>query len=515
MHILLLLACTDPDKPDHSDSEIPESGDSVDSPTVASPPSMIPRPLQMQAGDGTFELTATTGIIASGDALATAELLAGNLRLSTGYPLMVTPGREPSGNIVLDFDSSLPPEGYKLLVTPDGITLTAADGDGLFWATQSLRQLLPPENFQTNVVSGMDWVLPAVEVEDAPRFAWRGGMIDVARHFFTVEEVKRQIDLFALHKLNRLHLHLTDDQGWRIEILSWPELTRIGGSTEVGGGEGGFYTQADYQELVAYAAARHILLIPELDFPGHAHAARASYGELNPDGVPLDLYTGEGVISTGLWLDGPSTRNFVEDVWTEIATITPGPYLHVGGDEAIDSDPEDYAAFLQWLHGVVQAQEKTLIGWDEVGTVPLEAAFIAQYWWNAQNARDAVASGGQLIASPAAHCYLDMKYDRSNSFGQVWAGYVNIEDAYVWDPVLSGLEEADFVGVEAPLWTEFVGDQAQMDFMLWPRLAAQAEVGWTAAADRDWEDFRTRLATHGVRLEALNVGYYASPEIDW
>ncbi|HND28989.1 MAG TPA: beta-N-acetylhexosaminidase [Myxococcota bacterium] len=513
MTLLLLLACTKAPTP--KDSDLVDSGEGADSLPDAAAPSLIPRPTRMEAKDGTFLLTATTGIIASGDAIATAELLAEGLRLSTGYPLPVTPGSDAGGNIVLDFDSSLPPEGYTLTVTSDGVHLSGADADGLFWATQSLRQLLPPENFQETAVAGVGWVLPAVEVEDAPRFAWRGGMIDVARHFFTVAEVKRQIDLFALHKLNRLHLHLTDDQGWRIEIKSWPDLTRIGGSTEVGGGEGGFYTQADYQELVAYAEARHILLIPELDFPGHAHAARASYGALNPDGQPLDLYTGEGVISTGLWLDGPSTRDFVEDVWTEIATITPGPYLHVGGDEAIDSDPEDYAAFLQWLSGVVQAQDKTLIGWDEVGTAGLEGPFIAQYWWSAENARAAVANGAQMIASPAAHCYLDMKYDRTNSFGQVWAGYVNVEESYAWNPILSGLDEADVMGVEAPMWTEFIDDEAKMDFMLWPRLAAQAEVGWTAESDRNWEDFRTRLATHGARLDNLNVGYYASPEVDW
>lgn len=515
MTILLLLACTDPDKPGQQDSAARESGHSADSVAEPATPVLVPRPSRMQTRTGEFIFTTTTQIIAAGETVATAELLAQNLRSSTGYPLLVVAEGSTTDAIVLDVDSSLPPEGYKLVVTPDGITLTGADADGLFWATQSLRQLLPPESFQTDVVRDVDWIVPAVEIEDAPRFSWRGGMIDVARHFFTLEEVKRQIDLFALHKLNRLHLHLTDDQGWRIEILSWPELTTIGGSTEVGGGEGGFYTQADYGELVAYAEARHILLIPELDFPGHAHAARASVGALNPDGQPLDLYTGEGVISTGLWLDGPSTRDFVEDVWTEVAMLTPGPYLHVGGDEAIDSDPEDYAAFLQWLNGVVQARDKTLIGWDEVGTVELEGPFLAQYWWNAANARQAVAGGAQLIASPAAHCYLDMKYDRSNSYGQVWAGYVNIEDAYNWDPVLSGLDEADVVGVEAPLWTEFIDDEAKMDFMLWPRLAAQAEVGWTAQADRNWDDFRTRLATHGGRLDNLNVGYYASPEVDW
>ncbi|MFZ5477124.1 MAG: beta-N-acetylhexosaminidase, partial [Myxococcota bacterium] len=407
------------------------------------------------------------------------------------------------GDVVLAVEPGGVAESYVLDVTADGVTIVGADAAGVFWGTQTLRQLVTAEG------------VPAVHVEDAPRFAWRGLMIDVARHFFTVEDLERQIDLMALHKLNRLHLHLTDDQGWRIEIESWPDLTAIGGSTEVGGGPGGFYTQGEYVALVEYAAERQIIVVPEIDFPGHSHAALASYAELNESGEREELYTGAGVISTPLWLEGEATAGFVEDVWREVAALTPGEWVHVGGDEAIDATPEQYAAFVTWLQGVVAAEGKTMIGWDEIGDVALTPPFVAQWWVDHDNAQDAIARGGMMIASPAHHAYLDMVHDAEATFGQTWAGPVGVRDAYDWEPLPPSVDEDDVLGVEGALWTEYVDTVERMDFMVWPRLAAHAEIGWTPQALRDWEGFRARLGEHGARLDALGVGYYRSPEVDW
>lgn len=398
------------------------------------------------------------------------------------------------------------PEGYRLDVDETGVSLQAGDEAGLFYGLQTVRQLLPPGSAAGDI--------PFVHIEDAPRFAWRGAMFDVARHFFSVEDLERQLDLMAAHKLNRLHLHLTDDQGWRIEIQSWPDLTAIGGATAVGGAEGGFYTQVEYARLVEYAAERHIVVVPEIDFPGHSNAALASYPELNESGVAAEPFTGTTMHSASLWLDGEVTWEFVTDVWTEMAAITPGPYLHVGADEAINTAEEDYAVFVPWLQDLVAAQGKTMVGWDEIGTVALRSPAVAQQWQDADRARAAAAQGAQVLASPGEHAYLDMVYDADAEYGQIWAGAVNVEAAYDWDPVPEGLAESDVIGVEGALWTEHIDTVEKLDFMVWPRLACLAEVAWSPA-DRSWEEFMPRLSWHGARLDAAGVGYYRSPEMEW
>ncbi len=480
-------------------------------------PVVLPAPVSLVDGVGSYTLDADTVLTTSAAGEAVADLLAEALRPATGLPLDVVVADTPADDgisLVLDPAADLAPEGYTLEVTEVGATITAADASGLFYGTQTFRQLLPAPSFGAAFVDRA-WRVPVVTIADAPRFAWRGAMFDVARHFFEVEEIERQIDLLALHKLNRLHLHLTDDQGWRIEIAAWPELTEVGGNTEVGGGAGGWYTQEDYAEIVDYADARHVTVVPEIDFPGHANAALSSVAALNEDGVAIDPYTGTGVISTPLWLDGPTTLDFVRDVWAEVAALTPGPWIHVGGDEAIGTPAADYATFVQALQEIADDQGKTLIGWDEIGPVPLDPPYVAQYWFDADNTMEAAANGAQIIASPAAHAYLDMRYDTSSDYGQIWAGYVDIEAAYDWDPVLSGLDEADVLGVEGALWTEYVDDEAKLDFMAWPRLVAHAELGWSAADAHGWPDFRDRLEVHGARLDGLDVGFYASPALDW
>ncbi len=509
----LLLSCHKDGGDSSIDSATDSGGDDSATDSTAPLPALglIPLPTIVDIGDGAFVLGEDAAIAWSGGGENEADLLATALRASTGLALPVVEG---TGDIRLVLDAALdiPLEAYELDVDATGVTIAAPDATGLFWGTQTLRELLPPETLGT-APTGVALPLQFVHVEDAPRFAWRGFMIDVARHFFPVADLERLIELLALHKLNTLHVHLTDDQGWRIEIASWPDLTAIGGSTEVGGGAGGYYTQAEWQALVAYGAARHVTLVPEIDFPGHSHAALASYGELNEDGVPLELYTGEGVITTPLWLEGEITRTFVEDVWTEMAAITPGPWVHIGGDEAIDATPEEYEAFLTWLQGVIVAQGKTMIGWDEIGSVDLEPPYVAQYWWHPDLAADAAANGATIVSSPPEHAYLEMIQDDDATYGDEWAGIVTTQNAYLWNPVPYGVDEIDVLGVEAALWTEWIDSVEKMDFMTWPRLCAIAEVGWST--ESDWSGFADRLAFHGLRLDSLGVGYYPTSEIAW
>ena len=484
---------------------------------------LLPVPASLALAEGSVALDETTVLWATGPGLEVAELLAEALAPATGLPLPVQEGDGTGAgpaDVVLRIDDSVSEsaEGYRIVVDPEaGIQLTGADRDGLFWSTQTLRQLLPAAAFSPSLATpaGDAWAVPALTIDDAPTHSWRGGMLDVARHFYGVDFVKRQIDLFALHKLNRFHLHLTDDQGWRIEIQSWPELAIIGGATEVGGGPGGYYTQDEYVELVEYAAARSIVIIPEIDFPGHANAALSAYGVLNESGEPAAPYTGTPVITTPLYLGAPETYEMVEDVWTEVAALTPGPWVHVGGDEAIDLDQPEYAAFMQWLHGVIEDQDKLLIGWDEIGEGELSRPHIAQYWWQGELAVAAADAGAELIYSWASECYLDMVYDGEAEFGQTWAGRIDTRKAYTCRPGLGGVDNDRWLGIEGPLWTEFVGTEDDVEFMLWPRLSAMSESAWSSGPLLDWDDFAARAPQHGARLAAIGVAFNRDDTIDW
>ena len=484
-------------------------------PTETEDVDLIPLPAELAVEAGTFELSSVARIAVSEGAQDVGELLAAVLRPSTGFDLPLEVGEPGRGDLalVLDPDAGQGGEGYLLEVTDRGVIVRAEALAGLFHGCQTLRQLLPPE-VESTTLQDLAWTVPRVVIADRPRFAWRGTMLDVARHFFGVDEVKRQIELAAFHKLNRFHLHLTDDQGWRIEILSWPLLTEIGGSSQVGGGPGGFFTQEDYAELVAFAEARFVTIVPEIDLPGHVNAALASYGELNEDGEAPDLYTGTQVGFSSLWLEGEATSRFVQDVLAEVAEMTPGPWIHVGGDEAFETDHAAYASFMRGVRDLVEAEGKTLVGWEEVGTAGLELPWVAQAWVMGEGADQAAGDGASIVASRASRAYLDMMYDLDSHVGTVWAGLTDTEEAYAWDPA-DDFEGADLLGLEAPLWTETVASQQDLDFLVWPRLAGHAEIAWSPATGREWAGYRDRLAWHGRRLELLGVGYYASPLVDW
>jgi hexosaminidase len=448
---------------------------------------VVPAPASVTPGGSAYRITRDTAIRVpdSGEGRRIGTYLADILRPSTGYALPVTSHGSRSG-IQLRLESGpFGTEGYRLVSGRGGVTITAARPAGLFHGVQTLRQLLPAAVEKDSVQPG-PWLVAGGTIKDTPRYAYRGAMLDVSRHFFTVEQVKRYIDQLALYKINELHLHLSDDQGWRIAVDSWPRLATYGGSTEVGGGKGGYYTKADYQEIVRYAASRYLEVVPEIDMPGHTNAALASYAGLNCDGVAPPLYTGTDVGFSSLCVGKEITYDFVDDVVRELAAITPGRYLHIGGDEAQSTSHEDYVRFMDRVQPIVAQYGKTVIGWHQLtGAHPAKGA-IAQYWGlddtdAAEKAQVAKAAqhGTGLILSPADRIYLDMKYTEDTPLGQDWAGLVDVKRAYDWDPgtYLPGAPASAIRGVEAPLWTETIVTDADIDYMAFPRLAGAAELG--------------------------------------
>ena len=472
---------------------------------------LIPIPAAASPGAGDFIITGQTKLILAQhdpEILALGKLLQEYIEQLAGPRLELATEGQGRGNIHLHLveNTALGAEGYELMIATDTVSLRANRPAGLFYGLQTLRPLL---SFSPTLS------LPALSIQDSPRFTWRGVMLDVARHFFHVEDVKRYIDLISHYKLNRLHLHLTDDQGWRIEIKSWPRLTEIGGKTQVNGGSGGFYTQEQYREIVEYAHGRYVMVIPEIDTPGHTNAALASYPELNCDGKAPDLYEGIEVGFSSLCIEKEITYQFLEDVIRELAALTPDPYIHIGGDEARSTSEEDYRKFIKHIQQIVFSHNKIPIGWSEIGAAELDARTIAQHWSGAayQGAKE---QGCKIILSPANKTYLDMKYNDSTTLGLNWAGFTSVKDSYDWEPgsYMEKLEESDTLGLEAPLWSETLLTMKDIEYMAFPRLPGLAELAWSPRG-RSWEQYKPRLAEHGRHMEALGINFFKSPDVEW
>jgi hexosaminidase len=475
---------------------------------------LVPKPQSVKPARGSFAVRPTTRVVVSRDLAPVGRYLASLLRDATGYAVPVTASASHDGDVVLALGRSGAgaAEGYEVRIAPDLVTIMGGSPAGVFYGIQTLRQLLP---------ANRPWQVPAGTIVDAPRFSWRGAMLDVARHFFPVEDVERFIDVMAAYKLNRLHLHLSDDQGWRIAVRSWPKLTLHGGSTAVGGGPGGYYTQREYRRLVAYAQSRFVTIVPEIDMPGHVEAALSSYPELSCDGKEHPLFTGIEVGFSSLCTTKAVTYRFVDQVVGELALLTPGSWFHIGGDEAAATNPSDYVRFIERVQRIVRKHGKQLIGWEEIAQATLAPRSIVQHWnVDAQKSAlsvQAVKQGAKVIMSPATKAYLDMKYDPSTQLGLHWAGYTSVRDAYAWDPAaqLSGVAEGDVLGVEAPLWSETLKTLGDVEFMAFPRLIGIAEIGWSPRTGRSWREYRLRLAAQGPRLRVMGVRYYRAPEIPW
>jgi hexosaminidase len=486
----------------------------------------IPASIVVDPGAG-FVFTPETRIAApAGDdqALWIAKWLAAFIGQAAGPKppdvlVVGGPGGANTVELALGGVAAAGDEGYELTVTPERVRVVAGRAAGLFYGVQTLRQLLPAfvEHEAVLADQSRPVSVPAVRIADTPRYGWRGAMLDVSRHFLGVDAVKRYIDLMALYKLNRLHLHLSDDQGWRIEIKSWPNLAKHGGSTQVGGGPGGYYTQEQYADIVAYAQQRFITVVPEIDMPGHTNAALASYPELNCNGQAPPLYTGIEVGFSALCVDKDVTYRFIDDVVREIGALTTGPYFHMGGDEVKTLNEAQYAQFVERVQAIVQARGKTVVGWDEIAAARLGPGVIVQHWRPENVPAAAVAKGVKVILSPANKIYLDMKYHPATILGLNWAGYVDVPDAYSWDPLtmFQGLTEAAIAGVEAPLWAETLAHLHDFEQMAFPRLAGVAEIAWSRADQRTWDEYKVRLGAHGARWTSLGVTFYRSPTVPW
>jgi hexosaminidase len=485
--------------------------------------SIIPKPVSVTATGDYFSIKPGTTIFVQAEAPEVREIgqfLADRLNPSTGLDIQVKDATsEPNSGIYLSLTGTgqnKADESYILNISKNLLKLSANSPAGLFMGIQTIRQILPAAIELTSKQEG-PWQIATGTITDSPEYSYRGSMLDVARHFFGVADVKRYIDLISYYKMNVLHLHLSDDQGWRIEIKSWPNLTAHGGSTQVGGAAGGFYTQEQYSDIVKYAQERYVTIIPEIDMPGHTNAALASYAELNCDGKARELYTGTEVGFSTLCTSKDVTYKFINDVVKELAALTPGPYIHIGGDESHATKKEDYIPFVEKVQDIVIANGKLVLGWDEISLSKMKTNSVAQYWANAENAKRAVSQGAKILISPATKTYLDMQYDSTSIFGLHWAAYVEVDSSYIWDPAtfVPGINKENIIGVEAPLWSETVSKMDEIEYLVFPRLPGIAEIGWTPASLRNWDEYKVRLGNHGERFTAMGIDYYPSKQITW
>lgn len=496
--------------------------------TDLSSANLIPMPLKIEATAKEFKLNSNTVISTSGDInfKKVGEFLLEKLNYHNSLDIKIEENAKNNViNIIKDENYGLTSnESYELIVDVNAITIKASSDEGAFRAVQTLRQLIPIEanpNGERIVASG--------KILDKPNYGYRGSMLDVARHFFPKEDVFKYIDAMAYYKMNVLHLHLSDDQGWRIEIKSWPDLTAVGGHTQVGGEAGGFYTQEDYTEIVNYAAKHHITVIPEIDMPGHTYAASVAYPHLNgakksievldnptPDRRTL-LYTGIEVGFSTFDARKETTYEFVDDVVREISALSPGPYFHMGGDESHVTSDEDYDYFVERVGEIVRKYNKRMIGWDEVARVDKDPNSVVQFWDKEDNAKLAKDKGMKIIMSPAKKAYLDMKYDTLSKFGLHWAAYIPVDVSYKWTPekYVEGISKENILGVEAPLWSETISKTEELEYLAYPRVIGIAEVGWSIEENRNWDNYRVRLANQTPYLNQMNIKYYPSKLVDW
>ncbi len=518
---------------------------------------IVPLPAELTRRPGRFTLDANTRIGASGDARAPAWLLHDLLRAGTGLALPVTPTDDPQATVRLRIvpdgtagtegsggtGRTEQPESYSLDITEDGIDLTAPAPAGLSRAVQTLRQLLPPDALRNSPVLSEPAAVPCVTIRDTPRYGWRGTHLDVARHWMPKEFLLRWIDLAALHRLNVVHLHLTDDQGWRVEVPGWPRLTEVGGwraQTLVGHGReprgydgtphGGYYTARDLREVVAYAAQRHITVVPEIDLPGHVQAALAAYPELGCTGRQLDVATGWGV-SEHVLAPTDEAIGFARDVLDTVCDIFPSPFVHLGGDECprtewrastaarerarelgLDSVDGLQSWFLRTLATHLGGRGRRVAGWDEMledGGMPTETVIMA--WQAATYGTAALTAGHDVVMCPQERIYFDHYQSAGADEPLALGGSSTLEDVAALDPAPPeapvGEEAGRLLGVQGQLWTEYTPTPRDVEYMAFPRLAALAEVGWTPAERRDPGDLIERLGHHQHRLDALGAAY--------
>jgi hexosaminidase len=509
--------------------------------TVFSNICVIPRPNNIKTMNGSFVISPATEILYDcQEAKNVAQYLCDQLAVPMGSRLEVVSLNDKEntdGHILITTDGKplkCDSESYELNVTPQSIAIKAQSRKGLFYGVQTFLQLMPADVFSKEKQDNVVWALPCIAITDSPVLPWRGYMLDVSRHFFSKETILRQIDLLALYKINVFHLHLTDDQGWRVEIKKYPRLTEVGAwrrkSKDSDEKYGGFYTQNDLREIVEYARQREVMIVPEIEMPGHSMAVIAAYPELSCRGESVEVRLEGGVSPYNLCPSNEKVYDFIADVFDEIVEIFPSPYIHIGGDEAQkghwlqcprcvekagakvnpDRGSQDWDKiialqpyFVGRVNDIIQRRDKTMIGWDEIadydGLADLPGA-VVQSWRSSYPGLKAAEKGHKVIMSPVTTFYLDYPNGRRNIeriYNTVipdrsWRHYFDVEN---------------IMGVECPLWTESVSNQSTVDYMTWPRLLAMAELGWTDIDLRSYGEFQSRLKDNQDRLNRLGVNY--------
>jgi hexosaminidase len=517
---------------------------------VTSETELIPEPRGVVAGSGAVRLSVHSQLYAGDGTEGVGNWLRTVLQQATG--LSLHEGRELDDacddGIGLQLDDALGPEEYRLVSDSNGVFIEGGSPAGVFWGAQTLRQLLGPDAYRRAPLDrDRTWSVPHLTIQDSPRFPWRGLMLDVARHFMPKEGVLRYLDLMAAHKLNVFHFHLTDDQGWRVQIKRYPKLTEIGSwraRTKFGHRasplwddkpHGGYYTQDDIREIVAYAAERHITVVPEIDVPGHSQAAIAAYPELgNTDVIDtnsLSVWDNWG-INPNVLAPTDNTLRFYEGVFEELLELFPSEFIHVGGDECLKDQWKQSATaqariaelgladedelqswfighFDKWL----SARGRRLVGWDEILEGGLADGAVVSSWRGYEGGITAARAGHDVVMCPEQHVYLDWRQASGEDEPVPIAHVRTLEDVYRFEPVPEQLTEAEaghVLGAQANVWTEVMEDHARVDYQTFPRLAAFAEVAWSALpapAERDFADFERRMAAHYPRLDALGVAY--------
>jgi len=510
---------------------------------------VIPVPVSVKAGSGYFVLDPSAEITYSGGEAAreNAVVLAQLLGTPTGYGLNVKEGT--NGKIRVDIDSKekWQADEYRLTVTGENIILSAGTSAGLFYGIQTLRQLLPPEiESSVKVTGGVKWQVPCVSIKDYPRFGWRGMMLDCSRHFFPADSVKKFIDLLAMNKMNVFHWHLVDDQGWRIEIKKYPKLTEVGawrvnregqpwrGREPQKPGEvadyGGFYTQDQIRDVVAYAAKKHITVVPEIEMPAHVSSALAAYPQYSCTGGPFTVPTGSIWPITDIYCAGKdSTFLFIEDILTEVMELFPSQYIHIGGDEAnkkqwkvcplcqarikeegLKDEEALQGYFTKRIENFLIARGRKMIGWDEImlGGISDNAAVMS--WRGFDSGMKAARTGHKVVMCPTSYCYFDYyQGDQADEPAGI-GGYVPLKKVYSFDPVPHGLSAKDarnIMGAQANLWTEFVPAFSHAEYMVLPRMNALAEVLWSPKKARNWDSFYDRISIMKKRFDVMGVKY--------
>ena len=516
---------------------------------------VIPRPQTMERDSGFWTLTPQSRIVwHGGEARDVAELLAGYLRPATGYALPVVDGAVGTSDILLEQtgvatpdDAGFVDESYRCVINAEGVRLSAPTASGLANAVQTFRQLVPVAVF-ADTPQAAPWIVPCVRIDDRPRFRWRGMHLDVSRHFFSVAQVCRFIDLLALHRFNRLHLHLTDDQGWRIAIERYPRLTEVGSrraATLVGHDSrrprqyddtpyGGCYSHDDIRTLVRFAAGRHMEIVPEIDMPGHMQAAIAAYPELGNTDQTMHTRCHWGVSQHILNVE-ESTVLFMQHVLNEVMSLFPGRFIHIGGDEAVkqewqesrrvqdrmrELDVADEHAMQSWfirrMDEFIAAHDRRLIGWDEILEGGLAPGAAVMSWRGEQGGIDAAKLGHDVVMTPHQYVYFD-NYQAEPIAEEPLAigGMCSTEHVYAYEPIpalLPSDKHGHVLGAQGQLWSEYISSIDYLEYMAFPRACALAEVLWLAPEQKNYTDFLARLGSHRQRLAALHVHAHPRPK---